>query len=153
MTTATDLELARAAFARREWTAAVLAFAAADQPGALDAGDLGQAGLAAHLIGDDDGSATLLSRAHQVALERGDPAFAALMAFWLGMMLANRGEMAVAGGWLARSQRVVDEHALDTVVSGFLLVPQALRMLDEGEAPTAFALFEQAATIGERFGE
>ena len=56
MTTATDLDLARAAFARHEWSAAAQAYAAADASagGALDATDLGQAGLAAHLTGDDD---------------------------------------------------------------------------------------------------
>ena len=70
------------------------------------------------------------------------------------MMLANRGEFAVAGGWLAQgADALVDEHGLDTVVSGYLLVPQALRTLDEGDAEAAFALFEQAAAIAERFHE
>ena len=87
------------------------------------------------------------------ALDTGDPGFAAYMAFWLGMMLGNRGAGAVAGGWLARSARIVDEHHLDTAVSGYLLVPQALRALDEGDALAAFALFEQAAAIADRFHE
>ena len=94
-----------------------------------------------------------MSRAHQVAIEAGDPAFAAFIAFWLGMMSANRGEMAVAGGWLARSRRLVDEHGLDTAVIGYLLVPQALHALEEGDAEAAFALFEQASAIAERFHE
>ena len=115
--------------------------------------DLGQAGLAAHLSGDDAAATSLMSRSHQVAIEAGDPAFAAFIAFWLGMMSANRGEMAVAGGWLARSRRLVDEHGLDTAVIGYLLVPQALQALEEGDAEAAFALFEQASAIAERFHE
>ena len=153
MTTTPDLELARAAFARHQWLAAAQAFADADRMGGLDAQDLGRAGLAAHLSGDDAVATSLMSRSHQVALEARDPAFAALMAFWLGMMLANRGEMAVAGGWLARSGRLVAEHQLDTVVLGYLLVPQALQALEEGDAEAAFALFERAAEIAERFHE
>ena len=65
----------------------------------------------------------------------------------------DRGDFAVAGGWLARAQRVVEENHLDSVVSGYLLVPQALRLLDEGSPSAAFMLFEQAATIAERFQE
>jgi DNA-binding NarL/FixJ family response regulator len=151
--TSTDLDHARDAFASREWTVAARAYDAADRAGALGAMDLGQAGLATHLMGDDDGAAALLSRAHQAALDGGDPAFAALLAYWLGMMLANRGEFAVAGGWLARSQRLVEEHGLDTVVNGYLLIPQALRTLDEGDPVVAFALFERAASVADRFGE
>ncbi len=35
--------------------------------------------------------------------------------------------MAVAGGWLARAARIVEENGLDSVVSGYLLIPEALR--------------------------
>ncbi len=153
MTTAADLELARAAFARHQWSAAAQAYAAADRAGGLDARDLGQAALAAHLGGDDAAATALMSRSHHTAIDAGNPAFAAFIAFWLGLMLANRGEMAVAGGWLARSQRLVDEHGLDTAVVGYLLVPQALQALEAGEADGAFTLFERAAAIAERFQE
>ncbi|HET9346879.1 MAG TPA: response regulator transcription factor [Candidatus Limnocylindrales bacterium] len=150
---ATDLDLARAAYARQAWLAAVHSYAAADATEPLGALDLGQAGLAAHLSGDDDAAAALMSRSHQAALDAGDPGFAAYMSFWLGMLHANRGEMAVAGGWLARTGRLVEEHHLDTAVSGFLLVPQALQSLDAGDAAAAFELFEQAAGVAERFHE
>lgn len=150
MTTSPDLELARAAFARHQWLAAAEAFATADRPGGLDARDLADAGLAAHLSGEDAAATSFMSRSHQVALEADDPAFAAFIAFWLGMLLANRGEMAVAGGWLARSGRLVDEHHLDTAVVGYLLVPRALVALEGGDAEAAFALFDEAAAIAER---
>ena len=153
MTTTSDLDLARAAFANQAWSAAVRSYAAADQAGPLAAPDLGQAGLASHLSGDDDAATSLMARAHQAALDAGDPAFAAYIAFWLGLLLANRGEMAVAGGWLARSGRLVEEHRLDTPVSGFLLVPQALHALDVGDATGAFERFEQAGAVAERFHE
>ncbi|HEY7130817.1 MAG TPA: response regulator transcription factor [Candidatus Limnocylindrales bacterium] len=153
MKTATSLDLAREAFERHEWTAAARWFAAADHEASLGPTDLGQAGLATHLGGDDEMASAWLARAHQAALDEGDASFAALIAFWLGMMLANRGDQAVAGGWLARSQRLVEEHGLDTVVSGYLLVPQALRALGEGDPAGALGLFERAGLVADRFGE
>jgi len=153
MKTATSLDLAREAFERHEWSAAARWYAAADRDGTLGPPDLGQAGLATHLGGDDETATAWLARGHQTALDGGDPAFAALLAFWLGMMLANRGDHAVGGGWLARSQRLVDEHHLDTVVNGYLLVPQGLRSLAEGDPEGAFGLFERAGTVAQRFGE
>ncbi|MFL5768790.1 MAG: LuxR C-terminal-related transcriptional regulator [Chloroflexota bacterium] len=153
MKTATDLERARAAFARASWVEAASAYAAADREGALDARDVGQAAMAAHLTGDEDATVALMTRAHQVALGGGDPDFAAYIAFWLGMNLMNRGEVAVAGGWLARASRVIEEHHLDSVVSGYLLIPQALGTMDGGDPATAFGLFEQAALIADRFHE
>ncbi|HEX5012647.1 MAG TPA: response regulator transcription factor [Candidatus Limnocylindrales bacterium] len=153
MTPAIDLDLARAAFDRHEWASAARAYLAADRATTLDARDLGQAALAAHLAGDDDASTALMTRSHQAALDAGDPAFAAYMAFWLGMELLNRGEFAVGVGWFARSRRVVEEHRLDCVASGYLLVPPALEALDAGDPATAFGLFEQAAEYAERFAE
>src|SRR4051812_30293672 len=55
-----NLEAARAAFARREWTAAAHAFAAADAARALGPADLDMAGLSRHLIGDDDAALAIL---------------------------------------------------------------------------------------------
>src|SRR6188472_546484 len=140
MTSNPTLDAARIAFDRREWTAAATAFAAADADGSLDAFDLGHAGLAAHLTGDDDLAAALMTRSHQAAVAAADTDFAALMAFWLGMMLANRGDVAVAGGWLARAARLVEERGEDSVVAGYLCVPQALQALEGGDPASALAL-------------
>ena len=154
MTTRTHLETARAAFARHEWTAAAEAFSAADAASPLgSAADLDMAGLARHLIGDDDAAVAILVRAHQASLAGGDALHAARIAFWLGMMSANRGDAAVAGGWLSRAARLVAENGTDSVEAGYLLIPQAIRTSDEGDPATAFALWEQAAEIADRFSE
>ena len=84
MTTDSHLEAARAAFARREWTAAAQAFAAADEASPLASADLDMAGLARHLIGDDDAAFAILARAHQAALAGGETLHAARVAFWPG---------------------------------------------------------------------
>ena len=146
------LQLAHAAFERREWTAAASAFADADRTRPLDAADLARSGLASHLIGNDDTAEAMLVRAHQAALAAGEAPFAARMAFYLGMMIANRGDMAVAGGWLSRAHRVLEESGADAVERGYILLPQAIQAVDE-DPRTALALFEQAAGFAERFDE
>src|SRR4051812_30060830 len=143
MTPATDLDLARAAFSRREWTAASRAYAAADRDAGLGPDDLATAGLVCHLIGDDDTAQALLVRSHHAALAEGQPTSAARVAYHLGMMTAARGDFAVAGGWLSRAQRLVDESGVDSVERGYLLLPQAIQLVDEDPA-AALARFEEA---------
>src|SRR5262245_5479695 len=153
MTTSTQLDLAHAAFDRREWTAAAAAFVAADAAGPLDSRDLGVGGLSAHLSGDDDTAIALMTRSHQAAMAAGDTEFAAQMAFWLGMLLADRGDFAVAGGWLSRAQRIVEESGVDTVVQGYLISAAAIRALESGDPQAALPMFEEAAAYADRFRE
>jgi DNA-binding CsgD family transcriptional regulator len=148
-----QLELARAAFARNEWAAAARAFVAADGGAeAIGAEDLATAGLVHHLIGDDDGAVAFMSRSHQAYLADGQPLLAARMAFYLGMVVAERGDFAVAGGWLSRAQRLVDDAGVDSIERGYLLLPEAIRLVDTDPA-TALARFEEAAAIADRFAE
>jgi len=153
MTTPDHIERARAAFERRAWTQAYDAFLAADRGQPLEPADIERAALTAQLLGNDDSAAELLGRAHHRAVEAGDVVGAARSAFWLGMMLANRGDMAVAGGWLGRAARLVEESGVDCVERGYVMVPEGLRLLDTGDPAAAFAVFERAAAIAERFGD
>jgi DNA-binding CsgD family transcriptional regulator len=61
--------------------------------------------------------------------------------------------MARGGGWLARARRLLDDGQQDCVERGYLLVPVALQCIDEGDAATAYATFDEAARIGARFGD
>ena len=153
MTTLDDIERARVAFERRAWTESYDAFLAADREAPLELADLERVAVSAQLLGNDDAAAELLGRAHQQAIEAGDVVGAARQAFRLGMMLANRGEMAVAGGWLGRAARLVEESGVDCVERGYVMVPEALRLLDTGDPAAAFAIFERAAEIADRFAD
>jgi DNA-binding CsgD family transcriptional regulator len=148
-----DIERARVAFARRAWTEAYDAFLAADRDAPLELGDLERVAVSAQLLGNDDIAAELLGRAHQQAIEAGDVVGAARQAFRLGMMLANRGDMAVAGGWLGRAARMVEESGVDCVERGYVMVPDGLRLLDAGDPAAAFAIFDRAAEIADRFAD
>jgi len=149
--TANTLDRARESFGRQDWADAYARLSAADQEASLDIEDLERLAVAAVLVGKDDESADVWARAYHECLRLGNAARAARCAFWLAFGLLNRGEMARSGGWLTRARRLLDEEQHDCVEQGYLLVPVALQSLGEGDAATAYATFEQAAKIGDRF--
>jgi len=61
------------------------------------------------------------------------------------------GDMARAGGWLARGQRLADELAEPDAVQGLLLIPVCLGKLYGGDPGGALQLFSRAAEYGRTF--
>jgi DNA-binding CsgD family transcriptional regulator len=153
MTGADTLDLGRESFRRQAWRDAYAQLSAADRESPLAPEDLELLATAAYLVGRDEDGAELLTRTHREALSGNDPERAARSAFWLGLHLLLRGELARGGGWLARARRLLDDGDLDCVERGYLLVPVALASIDEGDAATAYATFGMAAEIGDRFGD
>ncbi len=147
------LASARARYRQQRWREAFAGFQAADRQHPLDPEDLESLGTAGYLVGEDDASTSAFERAHHGFLARDDVTGAVRAAFWAAFGLLNRAEVARGGGWLARAQRLADEHRLDTVERGYLLVPVGLRALDEGDPAAAAAAFGRALEIGERFGD
>jgi DNA-binding NarL/FixJ family response regulator len=148
-----QLELGRASFERREWGNALSRLTAADSETALEPEDLERAATAAQLLGRFEESADLTARAYRELLERGNEERAARCAFWLGMNLIQRGEMAPGQAWIARAGRLVDDDEHDCVEQGYVLVPGGLRSMIEGDAASALAIFEQVAEFGRRFND
>jgi DNA-binding NarL/FixJ family response regulator len=153
MTAAHLLERGREAYGRQAWADAFAQLSAADRQSALEAEDLEQLATAAYLIGRDDDGADAGARAHQEFLRQGSVERAVRCAFWLAFSLLNRGEVARGGGWIARARRLLDDLQRDCVEQGYLLWPAGLQRLVEGDAAPAAAIFDQAVTIGERFGD
>lgn len=138
---------------RQPWTSIYEQLSAADQRSPLPPEELERLANAAFLIGRDEDSCDLWTRAHQEYIEAGDSRAAARAAFWLGFGLVNRGESARGGGWLSRAKRLVDESQRDSVETGLLLLPAAMRALESGDAQSALDVFARAARIGEQFGD
>ena len=103
------------------------------------------ASLSGYLVGRDDASVDLQTRAYAEALRGGDVDRAARHAFWLGFRLLNRGEPVRGGGWLARAERLADEAGADSVVHGYLLLPAAIGTEEAGDFEGAHAAFGEAA--------
>lgn len=141
------------AFDRSLWMEAFAQLSAADRGTALAPEDLERLAVAAHLVGEDEASAAAWERAHRQLLDRREVVRAVRCAFWLTFGLLNRGEMARAGGWLARAQRLLDDDQLDCVERGYLLIPVATRTMNSGDPWSAYGTFGRAAELGARFGE
>ncbi|MGH9228119.1 MAG: LuxR C-terminal-related transcriptional regulator [Acidimicrobiales bacterium] len=148
-----DVLAGRDAFEQRRWPEAVDLLWAADRESPLELDDLERLATAAYLAGADEESERISTRAHHEAIQRGDLPRAARHAFWLGFGLAMRGELAQAGGWFGRAQRVLDECGEDCVERGYVLVPLGLQALDAGRHDEARATFERVAGEGARYGD
>ena len=147
------VEQARAAFARQGWTEAFAAFTGSAERGLLDADDHERLAVCAYLIGADEECARAWEAAHRAALAVGDHAESARSAFWLALCLLLRGQVAQAGGWLARAERLVAETEHDCAAAGYLLVPGLLHALDIGDASRARDMAIAATESGERFDD
>ena len=153
MLSADALHRGRACFERQSWREAHELLSQADREAPLAPEDLDRLATCAHLLGDESASADLWARAHQEFQARGDAEQAARCAFWIGFGLLSRGQMAHGGGWIARARRLLDDAGRDSVVRGYLLMPDGIRATRAGEAARGYELFSEALAIGQRFGD
>ena len=128
------LDLARDAYERTAWADAYSGFCAADEQAPLDHVDLERAARAAELVGRPAESDALWQRAVNESARTGDTEHAARCAFWLGSALMQRGDIAQAGGWLARARGLFEETGTESAVAGYLLIAVALPALFSGDA-------------------
>lgn len=119
----------------------------------LEADDLERLATAAYLIGKDEESADLWARAHHEFLIRHDRPPAVRCAFRVGFSLLEKGEVARGSGWLARARRLLEDGPRDCVEQGYLLLPEGLQRISEGDCEAAAATLGQAAAIGARFND
>jgi ATP/maltotriose-dependent transcriptional regulator MalT len=141
------VQVAQEAFARHSWHEAYTLLT--DACDGLDADELEMLAVAANLIGRDNDSIHAWERAHVDHLRAGRRERAAQSACWAALVLLLRGEMAQAGAWMTRAERIVDELGADAPVAarGMLLIPAALAALTAGDAQTAGELAERIITI------
>lgn len=153
MTSAELLEQGRDLYRRQAWGDVYLSLSQADALEPLAADDVVLLATAAHLTGRDSERDALWARAHQQFLEARNPPAAAKAAFTLVMALMDRGDLAQAGGWLARANRVLEEYGLECAEQGYLLLPRAIRSLQSGDVAGGLQVFDQVAKIADRFGD
>jgi hypothetical protein len=103
------------------------------------------------MLGRDDEYVRALERAHHGHLDAGEIPGAARCTWWIGHNLLMRGEGARATGWFGRGDRLLDQIGRDCVESGYLLIPVGLRADASGDADAAYAIWMEAAAIGERY--
>src|SRR5918994_4274395 len=125
-----QLARGREAAGRLAWADAFTALSLADRSSSLAAEDLELLATAAYLLGRVEDCLRALQRAQQLHAEAGRSRRAARCAFWLAFHLGSRGELAQAGGWFARANRLVEHEPQDCVERGYLLLPLAVRHIE-----------------------
>ena len=148
-----EVERGRRLYAERAWSEAFAALSGVDPDASLAADDLVLLAIAAYMLGRHDEFYDALDRAHQAYLNGGEALQAARCAFWLGLNLAQEGEMGRAGGWLGRARRLVEREGGECVEQGYLLIPMMFEREAQGDLDGAIATAAEAVQIGERFGD
>lgn len=147
------LERGRAAYERREWRTAYESLSAVADDEAVSAGDLWRLAMSAFLVGEDDVFVDALERAFRLQSDAGDAPSAARTAIWLGLHLAEHGEMARATGWFGRAGRALEPEERECVERGYLLLPAGLQRLAAGDNEAAARIAGEAAECAQRFGD
>ena len=147
------LQRGRDALTRHCWAEAFARLATADRETPLEPPDLERLATAAYLSGRDAESDDAWARAHRAYLGASEVERAARCAFWLAFALLNRGEPARAGGWLARTVRLLEERQRECVERGYLQAVDGVRAVYEGRYDAACATFARAAEAGLRYGD
>lgn len=144
------IELGREAFARRAWGDAY-AHLVSGEASAIE--DLERLAVAAYLMGHDEESAEAWQRAQHECVRLGDPDRAARCAFWLGLDLVLRGDMAQGSGWFARAERLLEDADHDCAARGFLLLPGFLDAIEGGDPKTADVIAGEMVDTARRCGD
>jgi DNA-binding CsgD family transcriptional regulator len=148
-----DLARGRDAAGRLAWAEAYAALTAAERSDALAGEDLECLACAAYLLGDADECRRVLQRAHLVYADVGNTRRAARCVFWVAFTLLLEGDLAQAGGWLARAFRLVRSEQDDCAERGLLLLPEVLQTAIAGDFATSGSVAARAAEIGARAGD
>jgi ATP/maltotriose-dependent transcriptional regulator MalT len=144
------IERARDAVAREAWAEALEAYGRVERS-LLAPRDLEGLADAAWWLSKRDESIAARQKAYAGYAAEGDDPAAASMAGRLMVEHFDRGEPAVAMGWLMKAQRHLGEHP-EMVGHGFLALLEATVARFRGELDGSMARAEDAVRIGQRFG-
>ena len=144
---------ARRAVDGENWDIAAALYKEADALTKLEAAaDLSRWALALYCLGKPSASIPVLIRAAAAHTEAGTIDGAATAAATLSMIHLERGEVAVAKGWLSRATDLLNGRS-DLPASGRLHCVQSRLAAFEGEPQKAVELAEMAFDIGRRIGD
>jgi DNA-binding winged helix-turn-helix (wHTH) protein len=147
-----DIEAARLAVTGRRWNDAAALYEKLDKTGTLPGKDLDGWGLALQCAGKPSDAVPVLVRAAAAHTQSGSADEAAASAVALSVIHLERGELAVAKGWLARAQDLIAAIP-DSSKAGDILWMQSRVALTEGDLQKALALAHAAYDVGRQRGD
>jgi class 3 adenylate cyclase len=147
-----SIDAARSAATRFAWREAYDAYSNAERS-TLTPEDFESFGEAAWWTGRLDDAIRFRERAYAGFSGAGDKLSAARLALTLSWDHEGRAAYAVAQGWMATAQRLL-EGLPESVEHGRVVLSEALTaMMAEGDLPKATELFERAFEVGTRIGD
>jgi class 3 adenylate cyclase len=147
-----SLQVARDAAERNAWREAYEAYASIDGTG-LSGADLEQYADMAWWTGKLREAIGLRERAYAAFTAEGDGRGAARVALALASDQVGLGAYAVAGGWFANAERLLEQET-ESVEHGYMaLLQAAYAMFAEGDLAAALERFKRAEDIGVRLGD
>ena len=146
-----EIEAGQEAFRRQNWKTAYECLSLADRKTGLDAIGLETLANAASLLAKDDEAQDAWVRAHGAFIDGGEVGRAARVGFMLSLTSLLRGEASKSGGWLARTQRLLEDASDRHVEEGFCMIMLGLRELYGGNPHAARKNFERAVATATEF--
>lgn len=145
-----ELELARELYRKHKWTQSFDQYLRVygNKNTHFESSDIKCLAITAYLIGKDDISSEIWSRAFKKYLDQSNTEQAARCAFWLGFQWMMKGQHARGSGWINRARRLLEDRSPEGASWGFLQLPQALRCLGEENNKEAYELFTHAEELG-----
>jgi len=147
-----DLRQAREIFERGDWIHAFEAWSDVDTD-AMGPDDLRSLATAAFLLGKYEECAAAMQKAFQTHVDRGELPAAARCAWWLSMIFASNAEPALADGWTARADRLLDEIGEDVVERGYVRFSHMFRHIAAQDWAAAFEHAADVTAHGRRFAD
>jgi len=146
-----DLAGARRAFSEQRWEETVAGYETADAAAGVGGADLDCWALALQCLGKPSLALPILTRSTNAHAQSGNADAAAAAAVTMSSIHLERGETAVAKGWLARANELLAAQP-NAPATGRLLWMQSRVAASEGDVPQALALAQAAYESGQRLG-
>ncbi len=145
------LAAARSAAAEQRWEEAVALYAQADDASTLEGPDLDRWAFALQCLGRPSDAVPILIRAVSAHRQAGKIDAAAAEAIALSSIHLERGEAAVAKGWLARAENLAASQS-KSLEAGRICWMQSRIAAAEGDPHRALELAEAAYAFGQKQG-
>ena len=146
------IDAGRDAFERQDWETAWQLLSEADAASPLEPPDLQKLGEAGFWANRHEQALSVRQRAYEAYLGAGDPENAAFMAVVLTIHYAARMDPAVAGGWYAKAERLL-ETLTESSAHGHFAFVTALFAEASGDWPAVRETASRLYAVGCRCGE
>lgn len=133
-----------------DWREAFALLSRADAETPLSPTDLERLGICAYMLGRDADAVASWGRAFRGFVELDESLRAARVGFWSSLVLLLGGQGAQSGGWVSRTERLL-QALPDSPEHGRMAVIKGLFCMGKGDGDAAFQCFTEAAELGEKF--